>query len=131
MVSTDPIADMLSRIRNAIAVRKSTVTLPHSKMKEAVANILKEHKYINDVKVTDARVGKTLELSLFGEHENAKITALSRISTPGRRSYTSADKIPNVKQGRGIVILSTSRGLLTGRQAKSQRVGGELICEVY
>ncbi len=131
MVSTDPIADMLTRIRNAIAVRKSTVTLPHSKMKESIANILKEHKYITGVEVSSDRIGKMMTLTINGEHENARITELSRISTPGRRSYTSADKIPHVKQGRGIVIISTSRGLLTGRQARSQRVGGELICEVY
>lgn len=131
MVSTDPIADMLTRIRNAIAVRKSTVTLPHSKMKESIANILKEHKYITGVEVSSDRIGKMMTLTINGEHENARITELSRISTPGRRSYTSADKIPHIKQGRGIVIISTSRGLLTGRQARSQRVGGELICEVY
>lgn len=131
MVSTDPIADMLSRIRNAIAVRKTTISLPHSKMKEAIANILKDHKYITAVEVEAAPVGKTLVLTINGEHENARITEIHRISTPGRRAYTSADKIPNVKQGRGIVIVSTSRGLLTGRQAKSQRIGGELICEVY
>lgn len=131
MVTTDPIADMLTRIRNAIAVRKAEIVLPHSKVKESVAKVLKDHKYISDIKVTDAAVGKNLNLILHGASENARITAIKRLSKPGRRMYTSADKIPTVKQGRGIVIVSTSHGVLTGRQAKEKHVGGELICEVY
>lgn len=131
MVTTDPIADMLTRIRNAIAVRKTVIVLPHSKAKEAVANVLKEYKYITDVSVVDAEIGKSMTLTLHSEHQNSPITEIKRLSKPGRRMYTSADKIPTVKQGRGIVIVSTSHGILTGRQAREKHVGGELICEVY
>lgn len=131
MVTTDPIADMLSRIRNAIAVRKSVIVLPHSKAKEAVAKVLKEQQYISNVEVTDAVVGKNLTITLHGDNENARITEINRLSKPGRRTYISADKIPTIKQGRGIVIVSTSQGVLTGHQARKQHVGGELICEVF
>lgn len=129
--STDPIADMLARIRNALLVRKNIVTLPHSRVKESIARILKENKYISGVRVSDATVGKTLTLELFAEGGVSNITALQRTSTPGRRTYTSAAEIPMVKRGRGMVIISTNKGIMTGASAKEQRVGGELICEVY
>ncbi len=129
--STDPIADMLSRIRNAIAVRKTEVLLPHSKVKEAVASLLQENNFIDRVSVTDASIGKTLHVTINGENSNARITEIKRLSTPGRRYYVAAKDIPSVKSGRGIVIVSTSQGLMTGKQAKSAGVGGELICRVY
>jgi small subunit ribosomal protein S8 len=129
--STDPIADMLSRIRNALAVNKHEINLPHSNSKEAIAKLLKENNYIDDLKVTDASIGKTLSLSLHAPEKNTPITEIVRLSKPGRRLYTSADKMPSVKQGRGIVIVSTSKGMMTGYDAKKQRVGGELICKVY
>lgn len=129
--TTDPIADMLSRIRNAIAVRKNEIALPHSKVKEAVARLLKENRYITEVKVEDAEVGKTLRIVINSEAENARITEIARLSTPGRRLYTGSDKIPTVKHGRGIVIVSTSKGMMTGLEAKKQGIGGELICKVY
>lgn len=131
VVSTDPIADMLSRIRNALAVNKGEISLPHSNTKEAVARLLKSSKYIDDVKVASAPVGKSLTLVLHGENSNSRITEIVRLSKPGRRLYTSADKMPSVKQGRGIVIVSTSKGLMTGYDARKQRIGGELICKVY
>ena len=131
VVSTDPIADMLSRIRNALAVNKGEINLPHSNTKEAVARLLKSSKYIDDVKVSEATVGKSLTLVLHGENSNSRITEIVRLSKPGRRLYTSADKMPSVKQGRGIVIVSTSKGLMTGYDARKQRIGGELICKVY
>ncbi len=131
MVSTDPIADMLARIRNAIAVRKTEINLPHSQIKEAVAKLLADNKFIDGVKVADDSVGKTLTLTLHSADENARITEIKRLSTPGRRLYSSAAKIPRVKNGRGLVIVSTSKGLMTGNEAKAQKVGGELICEVY
>jgi len=131
MVSTDPIADMLTRIRNAINVRKSEVAMPHSKVKEAVASLLKESGFVAGVKVTDASIGKTLTIIINDEHENARITEIVRVSKPGRRYYVGSDKIPIVKRGRGLVIVSTSRGMMTGAQAKKQGVGGELICKVY
>ncbi len=129
--STDPIADMLARIRNALLVRKNIVTLPHSRVKESIARILKDNKYISAVRVSDATVGKTLTLELFTEGGVSNITAIKRTSTPGRRSYTSSAEIPMVKRGRGMVIISTNKGILTGASAKEQRVGGELLCEVY
>lgn len=131
MVSTDPIADMLTRIRNAIMVRKSEVSLPHSNNKQAIAEILKSNGFVKDVVVSDARVGKTLKVVINTEHENAKITEIVRLSKPGRRFYVGSQEIPTVKRGRGIVIVSTSKGVMTGAQAREQKVGGELICKVY
>jgi len=129
--STDPIADMLTRIRNAIAVRKSEITLPHSKVKESVARLLQTSNFISDVKVSDATIGKSLVITINDEHENARITEIVRLSKPGRRYYVNAKEIPVVKRGRGLVIVSTSKGMMTGDDAKKQRVGGELICKVY
>ncbi len=131
VVSSDPIADMLSRIRNALAVNKTEISLPHSNTKEAIAHLLVANRYISGVKVVDASVGKTLKLTLSTENSNSPITEITRLSKPGRRMYTSADKMPIVKQGRGIVIVSTSKGMMTGREAHKQRLGGELICKVY
>ena len=131
IVSTDPIADMLTRIRNAINVRKNEVTMPHSKAKEAVATLLKESGFLLEVSTSDATIGKTLKIVINGEHENARITEIVRLSKPGRRYYAGADKIPVVKRGRGVVIISTSKGMMTGATARKQRVGGELICKVY
>jgi small subunit ribosomal protein S8 len=131
MVSTDPIADMLTRIRNAINVRKSEVVMPHSKVKQSVAEILKDSGFLNDVSVVDATVGKTLKIVINGVNEPARITEVVRLSKPGRREYKGAKEIPTVKGGRGVVIVSTSQGLMTGKDAKKNGVGGELICKVY
>ena len=127
MVSTDPIADMLTRVRNAALVNKDSVTLPHSKVKEAVAKILSDHKFIGAVSVAEGAMGKQLVLDLNG----VNVTEIKRLSKPGRRMYTAADAIPTVKGGRGIVVISTSKGIMTGSDAKKQRLGGELICQVY
>lgn len=129
--STDPIADMLSRIRNAIAVRKNSVSLPHSNVKEAVARLLKDSNFITDVAVEGEGISKSLKLTLNDEDSNARITEIERLSKPGRRHYVNVKEIPTVKRGRGIVIISTSKGMMTGDEAKQQRVGGELICKVY
>lgn len=131
MLSTDPIADMLTRIRNAINVRKEEVVLPHSKAKEAVAQLLKTNGFITNVKVTDAAIGKTMTLTIREERANAAITEITRLSKPGRRFYATAREIPTVKRGRGIVIISTSKGMMTGTEAKKAGIGGELICKVY
>lgn len=131
ITSTDPIADMLTRIRNAINVRKNVVSMPHSNAKEAVAKLLKESKFIDGVAVEKATVGKTLVLTINGEHDNARITEISRVSKPGRRYYVRAGEIPVVKRGRGVVIVSTSKGMMTGAEAKKQGVGGEVVCQVY
>lgn len=129
--TTDPIADMLTRIRNAILVRKAEVSLPHSRIKESVAQLLKESNFIDGVSVKDAPVGKTLVVKINDADSNARITEIVRLSKPGRRHYVNSKEIPVVKRGRGLVILSTSKGLMTGDQAKAERVGGELICKVY
>ena len=131
VTSTDPIADMLTRVRNAINVHKSEVSLPHSKVKEAVARLLKDAGFIASVSVTDLSVGKQLHIVINGDDENARITEIKRLSKPGRRHYSSAQEIPTVKHGRGIIIVSTSKGLMTGKQAKAQGVGGELIASIY
>ena len=129
--STDPIADMLSRIRNAIAVRKSEVSLPHSKVKESVARLLKDSHFVDNVTVGDEKVGKMMTIVINSDDSNARITEIKRVSTPGRREYVKADKIPTIKRGRGLVIVSTSKGMMIGAEAKKQGVGGELICKVY
>ncbi|MFZ1249519.1 MAG: 30S ribosomal protein S8 [Candidatus Saccharimonadales bacterium] len=129
--TTDPIADMLTRVRNAIAVGKNEVSLPHSKAKENVAISLRNNGFLHDVTVTDLSVGKQLRIVINLEGENAKITEIKRLSKPGRRAYTNAREIPVVKRGRGVLIISTSRGLMTGAEAKAKGVGGELICQVY
>jgi small subunit ribosomal protein S8 len=129
--STDPIADMLTRIRNAILVRKTEVSLPHSNIKESVARLLQQSNFIDGVFVGDAPVGKTLTVMINDESANARITEIVRVSKPGRRYYVNAQEIPIVKRGRGLVIISTSRGLMTGDQAKTEHIGGELICKVY
>jgi small subunit ribosomal protein S8 len=131
MVSTDPIADMLTRIRNAVNVRKSEVVMPHSKVKQSVAELLKDSGFLNSVSVVDATVGKSLKIVINGEGENARITEIVRVSKPGRREYANVKEIPVVKRGRGVVIVSTSKGLMTGDQARKNGVGGELICKVY
>lgn len=131
MNSTDPIADMLTRIRNAINVRKNEVTLPHSRAKEAVARKLADTNFIDSVAVNGEGVSKTLELKLNPDNANARITEITRMSRPGRRHYARASAIPTVKHGRGLVIVSTSSGIMTGDEAKQKGLGGELICKVY
>ena len=131
MVSTDPISDMLTRIRNAIAVSKTTVRMPHSSVKQSVAELLKTNRFIDNVAVEGEGIEKALVVTINSETSNARITEIARISRPGRRAYASVDKIPVVKRGRGIVIVSTSKGMMTGDDARKTRIGGELICKVY
>jgi small subunit ribosomal protein S8 len=131
IATTDPIADMLARIRNAVAVHKSEVSLPHSNIKESVARLLKDNGFISEVKVAPAPVGKTLIVTINVPTENARITEITRLSKPGRRVYVGSSEIPIVKRGRGLVIVSTSKGLMAGDDARKARVGGELICKVY
>lgn len=131
VTTTDPIADMLTRVRNAIAVRKHQIVLPHSKVKESVAQLLKSSNFVDNVIISDDVIGKTMTIVINNEGSNARITEITRLSKPGRREYATADKIPQVKRGRGIVIISTSKGMMTGEQARQAGVGGELICKVY
>lgn len=129
--STDPISDMLTRIRNAIAVRKTDIVLPHSNVKEAVAKLLQQNNFVEKITVADASIGKTLHVKINHEDSNAKITEIKRLSTPGRRYFVASKDIPTVKSGRGLVIVSTSKGMMTGTEAKKAGIGGELICKVF
>jgi small subunit ribosomal protein S8 len=131
MVSTDPIADMLTRIRNAIAVRQNEVRMPHSKVKQSVADILVANKYVAGLAVEGEGVEKSLVIQINGVNSSSPITEISRVSKPGRRVYAKVKDIPVVKQGRGLVIVSTSKGIMTGNEAKTQKLGGEVICRVY
>jgi small subunit ribosomal protein S8 len=125
----DPISDMLTRIRNAVTARRSVISMPYSKIKEAIAAILKKNGYIVEYSVTEANGFKSLELILPEDSET--ITSLIRVSKPGRRVYVASSDIPTVLGGRGIVIVSTSNGLMTGRDARRKGLGGELICKVW
>src|SRR4051812_46081862 len=117
MTSTDPIADMLSRIRNAAAINKSSIILPHSKIKETVAKILTDNGFLTNVRVREDGHRKWLEIDINPEGANATITEIDRISKPGRRVYVATEAIPTVKRGRGIVVISTSQGLMSGQEA--------------
>lgn len=128
MVSTDPIADMLTRIRNAQAVQKDEVSLPHSSVKESVAKILKDNGYIGDISIKKDGFRKEMTIAL---PESAIINEINRVSKPGRRVYAGVKDIPMIKQGRGIVIISTSKGVMAGQDAKDKKLGGEIICQVY
>lgn len=128
MMTTDPIADMLTRIRNGILAGKSEVIIPHSKLKSAVAEILQSNGYLGKVSVVEENGFKQLSIQLDGANIPE---SLVRVSKPGRRIYARADEIPTVRTGRGLVIVSTSAGIMTGKDARSKGVGGELICKVY
>ena len=132
MTMTDPIADMLTRLRNANSAFHDTVSMPSSKLKVNIAEILKREGYIGDFKVEDARVGKSLTLDLkFGPSRERSIAGLRRVSKPGLRVYANSTNLPKVLGGLGVAIISTSTGLLTDRQAAQQRVGGEVLAYVW
>ncbi len=129
---TDPIADMLTRIRNASLVRHRRVVMPHSKMKEAVAKILASEGFISGYTVTDDQPQPNLVMGLkYTGKGNPVITDLTRVSKPGRRIYVGYREIPWVRSGLGISIVSTPKGMMTGRQARREKVGGEIICNVW
>lgn len=130
---TDPIADMLTRIRNGALARHDRVEMPYSVLKERIANVLKAEGFIDDVRSSTSAEGpRSLTLVLrYGKERQSAIDGLRRVSTPGRRVYVRHDRIPRVRSGLGISILSTSRGVMTDTQAREQRVGGELLCEVW
>lgn len=131
MQSTDPIADLLTRLRNAIAVGKTEIAVPASKLKVTVAEQLKKAGYLSAVKIVEAKPRDTLIITINEAGENATITEIHRLSKPGQRQYAKVGEIPRVKNGRGIVLISTSQGVMTGAQAKKAKLGGELICKVY
>lgn len=127
-MTTDPIADMLTRIRNAASARQVTTRIPYSKIKEAIAVILKSNGFIDSFSI-DKEGFKSIVIEL--QTPTTNLTNLARISKPGRRVYSAADEIPAILGGRGIVIISTSNGLMTGREARQKGLGGELICKVW
>ncbi len=129
--STDPIADLLTRIRNAAAVQKAEVRVPSSKIKKMVAEQLKKYNYLSDVKVEPGKPRDTLVITINRPGENSTINEITRLSKPGRRVYVGADDIPRVKSGRGLVLISTSKGVIAGHEAVKQRLGGELLLKVY
>ncbi len=132
MTMTDPIADMLTRIRNALKARHDEVNVPSSKMKVAIAKILKDEGYIKDYQVIADNKQGILKIEFkWGPHGENVITGLKKVSKPGRRVYCGKEDIPLVIGGLGITILSTSRGILTGAHAKKMNVGGEVICNIW
>lgn len=129
--STDPIADLLTRIRNAAAVGKTEFRVPTSKLKKVVAEQLVKSQYLAGVKLEEGKPRGTLVVTLAKDGESCPITEIARVSKPGRRVYVSANDIPKVKQGRGMVLVSTSKGVMTGREAVKQKLGGEVLLKVY
>ncbi|MCA9922785.1 MAG: 30S ribosomal protein S8 [Anaerolineales bacterium] len=135
MSMSDPIADMLTRVRNALMREHPTVSMPTSKIKEAIAQVLKDEGYIEDFKVVQDTPFSVLQLKLkyIGGRRDRRsvITGLERVSRPGRRVYVGKQEIPWVLSGMGIAIVTTSKGLMTGQQARRANVGGEVLCKVW
>ncbi|HSM55406.1 MAG TPA: 30S ribosomal protein S8 [Candidatus Sulfomarinibacteraceae bacterium] len=132
---SDPIADMLTRIRNALQRQHPTVSIPHSNTKEAIARVLKEEGYIEDYEVLPEQPFPVLQVMLkyVGDrrHRRAVITNLERVSKPGRRIYVGKGEVPWVLSGMGIAVLTTSRGVMTGQEARRLGIGGEVMCKVW
>jgi small subunit ribosomal protein S8 len=128
---TDPIADMIIRIKNALMAGHDSVAIPHSKMKLAIAEILKAEGYIADVRVEQTKPQATIVCSLRYVGKTPAITEVRRLSKPGRRMYSTATEIPAALGGYGITIVSTSKGMMTGTSARKQNVGGELVCQIW
>ncbi len=129
--TNDPIADMLTRLRNAQLTGHSEVRIPHSRVKSDIARVLKREGYIEDFKVQKEGGKTNLQIALRGERGNRAVTGLKRISTPGRRQYVGVREIPRVLGGMGICILSTSEGIMTGQEARKKNKGGEVLCQVW
>jgi small subunit ribosomal protein S8 len=132
MSMTDPIADMLTRIRNAGQARLKKADVPASKMKLAITKILLREKYISNFKyITDGKQNVIRIYLRYGDKEQPMILGLQRVSTPGLRTYAAANKIPWVRRGTGVAVISTSKGLLTDREARQQKIGGEVVLTVW
>lgn len=129
--STDQIADLLTRIRNAISASKNEILVPTSKLKTQVIEVLAKNGYIADYEVIEGSPRGMLKVTINEAGTNAKINEISKVSKPGRRVYSSADDLPTIKSGRGMIIVSTSKGLMTGREAKKNRLGGEILVKVW
>jgi len=130
---TDPISDMLARIRNGSIARHDRVEMPHSTLKKNVADVLKSEGFLDDVREGEGQQGrKTLTLVLrYGKDKSSAIDGIRRVSAPGCRVYVRYDRIPRVRSGMGVSILSTSHGVMSDRMAREQKVGGELLCEIW
>ena len=132
MSMSDPLADMLTRIRNAGMVRHETVDVPMSNLKVGVAKVLREEGYINDYQIVEDNKQGTLRIALkYGPNDERVISGIRRVSKPGLRQYVKADDIPKVMSGLGISILSTSKGIIADREARRLRIGGEILCEAW
>lgn len=129
---TDPIADMLTRVRNALAVNKETVEIPSSNMKKSIADIMLKEGYVQDVKlVEDGYNGKLVLTLKYAGKNKSVINALQRVSKPGLRVYADVDNMPKVMDGLGIAIISTNKGVMTDKQAREANVGGEVLCYIW
>ncbi len=132
MVMTDPIADMLTRIRNAIQARKDQVDLPASRLKLELARLLKAEGFIKNFKVIQEENRELLKLFLkYDDQKKSVIEGIEKISTPGRRVYVGVDSIPLFRKGMGVMVLSTNKGLMTDENARKERVGGEILCKIW
>lgn len=132
MTQTDPVAELLTRLRNANSAQHDTVTLPYSKLKGKITEILKREGYITDFSVEDARVGKTMTITLkYSSNRERSLAGLKRVSKPGLRVYAKSTELPKVLGGLGVAIISTSSGLLTDREAEERGVGGEVLAYVW
>ena len=132
MSMSDPLADMLTRLRNAVMVKFDSVEMPLSSVKIDIAKVLKDEGYIRDYQVTKGNVQGSLKIDLkYGPNKESVITGLKRISKPGLRKYTKVNDIPTVLNGLGIAIISTSKGVVTDKTARALKSGGEIICEVW
>ena len=129
--TTDPVADLITRIRNAIAVGKTEIRVPTSKLKFAVADKLQKAQYLDHVEVEDAKPRGILHIVICKEGGVARINEIKKISTPGRRIYAGVSEIPKVKSGRGTVLVSTSKGIMTGQEAVKNKLGGEILVKVW
>lgn len=128
---TDPIADMLNRIRNAQAVSHQTVNIPFSNLKYEIAKVLKKHGFIEKVEKKGKKVNKTIEITLKYDGKTPVISSLKRISKPGQRIYKGSKELRRVRGGYGIAIISTPKGLMTNKEARKQKIGGEVLCEIW
>lgn len=129
--TTDPVADLITRIRNAIAVGKTEIRVPTSKLKYAVADKLQKTNYVDLVELEKAEPRDILHVVINKEGENSRINEISKVSTPGRRIYAGVTEIPKVKSGRGTVLISTNKGIMTGQEAVKNKLGGEVLVKVW
>ena len=129
--SPDQVADLITRIRNAIMVGKNEILVPTSKLKAGVVEVLAKNGYIASYEVVDGKPRGMLHVIINEPGTIAKVNEISKVSKPGRRVYSSADELPTIKSGRGMIIVSTSKGLMTGREAKKNRLGGEILVKVW